>query len=236
MPDRDVLIVVPTYNERANLRELVEGIRTHVPAADVLVVDDASPDGTAALARELGATLGGVDVLARPGRQGIGSAYRDGFREGLARGYRRLVSMDADLSHEPHYLPELIAATDEADVAVGSRYLHGVSVVNWTLDRLALSVGANAYARAITGMPVRDCTSGFQCFRREVLETIGVDGLRFDDYAFLIEVKYRAFRRGFRFKEIPIIFVERREGESKNGLRTVIRTGIAVWVLRLGRA
>jgi len=234
MSERDVLVVIPTYNERANLGELLQGIRTHAPAADVLIVDDASPDGTAAHAREIGATLGRVDVLARPGRQGIGSAYRDGFREGLVRGYRRLVSMDADLSHEPRYLPDLLAATEDADVGIGSRYLHGVSVVNWTLLRLAASVGANAYARAITGLPVHDCTSGFQAFRREVLETIDVDRLRFHDYAFLIEVKYRAFRSGFRLREVPIIFVERKEGESKNGIRTVLRTGLAVWALRLG--
>ena len=159
MNDRDVLIVVPTYDERANLPELLRGIRAHAPGADVLIVDDASPDGTAALAREIGSAHGGVDVLERPRRQGIGSAYRDGFREGLTRGYRRLISMDADLSHDPRYLLDLLAATEHADVVVGSRYLHGVSVVNWTLDRLALSVGANAYARAITRLPVRDCTS-----------------------------------------------------------------------------
>jgi dolichol-phosphate mannosyltransferase len=231
----DVLIVIPTYNERANLRELVEGIRTHAPEADVLVVDDGSPDGTSAFAKELGATLGRVDVLDRPGRGGIGGAYRDGFRVGMQRGYRRFVSMDADLSHGPEYLPALIAATTDADLAVGSRYLQGVSVVNWTLTRLALSVGANAYARAVTGMPVRDCTSGFQCFRREVLEAIGVDHLRLRDYAFLIEFKYRAFRHGFRLTEVPIIFVERREGESKNGFRTVVRTMFAVLAMRARR-
>lgn len=230
---RDVLIVVPTYNERSNITELLEGIRTHAPEADVLVVDDGSPDGTAALVRALGETMGRIDVLDRPGRGGIGSAYRDGFRLGMARGYRRLVSMDADLSHEPRYLPALLAATEDADVAIGSRYLQGVSVVNWTLLRLALSVGANAYARTITGMPVHDCTSGFQCFRREVLEAIGVEHLRLRDYAFLIEFKYRAFRRGFRLAEVPIIFVERREGVSKNGLQTVMRTMFAVLSMRL---
>jgi dolichol-phosphate mannosyltransferase len=231
----DVLIVIPTYNERANLRELLGGIRTHVPDADILVVDDGSPDGTSAFARELNGTLGHIDVLDRPGRGGIGSAYRDGFRLGMQRGYRRLVSMDADLSHGPEYLPALIAATADADLAIGSRYQHGVSVVNWTLLRLALSVGANAYARAVTGMPVHDCTSGFQCFRREVLEAIGVEHLRLRDYAFLIEFKYRAFRHGFRLAEVPIIFVERREGESKNGLRTVVRTMLAVLTMRVRR-
>jgi dolichol-phosphate mannosyltransferase len=229
----DLLVVVPTYNERANLEEVLEGIRAHLPAAHVLVVDDGSPDGTAAAARALAPRLGPIDVLERAGRGGIGSAYRDGFRRGLERGYRRFVTMDADLSHEPHYLPALVAATDDADVAVGSRYLQGVSVVNWALWRLALSVGANTYARLALGMPVRDSTSGFQCIRREVLEAIGVDRLRHADYAFLIELKYRAFRRGFRLREVPIIFVERRGGQSKNGLRTVVATMLAVASLRL---
>lgn len=234
MSARDVLVVVPTYNERANLRELATGVRTHAPGADLLVVDDASPDGTAATARELAAELGGIEVLERPGRSGIGSAYRDGFRAGLAGGYRRFVTMDGDLSHDPRHLPALIDATATADLAVGSRYMHGVSVVNWALWRLAMSVGANTYARLFMGIPVHDCTSGFQCIRREALEAI-VDRLRYTDYAFLIEVKYRAFRAGFRLREVPIIFIERREGQSKNGLGTVARTAMAVWSLRFSR-
>jgi dolichol-phosphate mannosyltransferase len=229
------LIVIPTYNERDNLAELFEGIRAHAPGADVLVVDDGSPDGTASAARDLAARLGRIDVVERDRRRGIGNAYREGFRQGLERGYRRLVSMDADLSHEPRYLPALLAAAEEADVAIGSRYLQGVSVVNWSLYRLALSVAGNAYARGVTGLPVRDCTSGFQCFRREVLEAIDTQRLRFDGYAFLVEVKYRAHRRGFRLREVPIIFVERRSGFSKNAVANVGRTMWAMWALRLGR-
>ena len=234
MSERDVLIVVPTYNERENLEELATGIRAHLPAADLLVVDDGSPDGTADAAAALGARLGRIEVLRRAGRRGIGSAYRDGFRFGLDHGYRRLVTMDADLSHEPRYLPGLVAATEDADFAIGSRYLHGVSVVNWSLERLALSVSANAYARRITGLPVRDCTSGFQCIRRDVLEAIS-PALRFDGYSFLIECKYRAFRRGCSFREVPIVFVERRSGISKNGLPNAFRTMFAVWALRVRR-
>jgi dolichol-phosphate mannosyltransferase len=234
--ERDTLVVVPTFNERENLAELCEGVRTHAPQADMLIVDDASPDGTAELAATLGTRLGRIDVLRRATRLGIGSAYREGFRAGLARGYRRLVSMDADLSHEPRYLPSLVAATERADVAIGSRYLRGISVVNWSLQRLAVSVAGNAYARSITGLPVRDCTSGFQCFRREVLEAIEVERLRFSGYAFLIEIKYRAHRRGFRLEEVPIVFVERRSGLSKNGLRTAFGSLWAVWALRLGLA
>ena len=234
MSERDTLVVVPTFNERENLAELCEGIRTHVPRADVLIVDDASPDGTADLVTVLGARLGHIDVLRRGGRRGIGSAYREGFRVGLAHGYRRFVSMDADLSHEPRYLPSLLAATEHSDMAIGSRHLRGISVVNWNLQRLALSVAANAYARSVTGLPVRDCTSGFQCFRREVLEAIDVERLRFNGYAVLIEIKYRAYRQGFRLEEVPIIFVERRWGLSKNGLGNAFRSLWAVWALRLG--
>lgn len=236
MPDRDTLIVLPTYNERENLPELFAGIRTHVPTAGVLIVDDGSPDGTADEAQALEARFGPVNVLQRGRRLGLGSAYREGFGWGLRQGYQRLVSMDADLSHDPSYLPALIAGTDDADVAIGSRYLRGISVVNWSLRRLALSVAANAYARTITRLPVRDCTSGFQCIRREVLEAIDVTHLRFSGYAFLIECKYRAYRRGFRLREVPIIFVERRSGSSKNGLTNIARSMWAVWALRLGRS
>jgi glycosyltransferase involved in cell wall biosynthesis len=236
MPDRDVLVILPTYNERENLEELCGGIRTHAPDADILIVDDGSPDGTAAEAQALGARLGRLDVLQRGARRGIGSAYRDGFREGMTRGYRWLVSMDADLSHEPRYLVPLLAGRSQADYVVGSRYLQGVSVVNWSLDRLVLSVAGNAYARAVTGLPVRDCTSGFQCIRTEVLAAVGVDRLRFNGYAFLIECKYHAHRRGFRMTEVPIVFVERRAGASKNGVRTAFQTLWAVWAMRVGLA
>ena len=234
MSERDVLVVVPTYNERENLRELLAGIREHAPGAGVLLVDDGSPDGTAEEAQALGRELGAIEVLQRGRRLGIGSAYREGFARGLASGYRRFVSMDADLSHEPRYLPALLAASERADVVIGSRYLRGVSVVNWSLKRLVLSVAANGYARAVTGLPVRDCTSGFQCFRREVLEAIDVERLRFNGYAFLIELKYKAHRRGFRLSEVPIIFIDRRFGMSKLGLSNVAQSGWAVWALRLG--
>src|SRR5262249_34256901 len=163
---------------------------------DVLVVDDGSSDGTAELARALGTELGRIDVIERGRRLGIGSAYREGFARGLAQDYDRPVSVGPGLSHQPPHPPALIRASREAGVAIGSRYQRGISVVNWSLKRLALSVGANWYARIVTGLPVQDCTSGFQCFRREVLEAIGVERLRFNGYAFLVEVKYRAHRRG----------------------------------------
>jgi glycosyltransferase involved in cell wall biosynthesis len=236
MPERDVLVILPTYNERDTIEELCDGIRVHAPGADVLVVDDGSPDGTADAVAAIGRRFGGVDVLQRGARLGIGSAYRAGFHVGLERGYAWFVSMDADLSHEPRYLAPLLAARTEADYVIGSRYLRGVSVVNWSLDRLALSVAGNAYARRVSGMPIRDCTSGFQCIRREVLATVGVDRLRLDGYAFLIECKYHAYRAGFRLHEIPIVFVERRAGTSKNSVRTAFQTLWAVWAMRLGLA
>jgi dolichol-phosphate mannosyltransferase len=237
MSEDRVLVVVPTYNERQNLEALVGGIRRHRPDAHILFVDDNSPDGTAALADELSARLGGIQVLRRAQRLGIGSAYRAGFHRGLEQDYTLFISMDGDLSHDPEYLPELIAeAQAGADVVIGSRYLHGVSVVNWSLDRLVLSVGGNTYARLVARLPVRDCTSGFQCFRRRVLETIGVDGVRSNGYAFLVELKWLAHRRGFRLKEIPIIFVDRRMGKSKNGVATVFRSMWTVTLLGLRRA
>ena len=235
MPSRGLLIVVPTYSERENLEALFTGIRAHRSDADILVVDDASPDGTADRAEELGARLGGVTVLRRAGRFGIGSAYRDGFREGLARGYERLVSMDGDLSHDAQYLPALVDLTETADVAIGSRYVHGISVVNWGLRRLALSVGANRYTRLMTRLPVHDCTSGFQCFRAEVLRRIDLGRIRSNGYAFLVELKFLAHRHGFRLAEVPIIFVDRRFGRSKNGVGTIFRSMWTVSTLPLRR-
>jgi dolichol-phosphate mannosyltransferase len=230
-----LLIVVPTYAERDNLEALFTGIRQHRPDADILVVDDASPDGTADFAEQLGAQLGRIGVMRRPGRFGIGSAYRDGFRQGLAQGYDRLVSMDADLSHDPQYLPALVEQTETADVAIGSRYLRGISVINWGLHRLILSVGGNRYTRLVTRLPVRDCTSGFQCFRREVLERINVERLRSNGYAFMVELKYRAHRLGFHLAEVPIIFIDRQLGTSKNGVGNIFQSMWIVSTLPLQR-
>lgn len=235
MTEDRTLIVVPTYNERDNIEELCKGIREYLPTAEVLIVDDGSPDGTGAFATRLGEQMGGVRVLQRGRRLGIGSAYVEGFRVGLRDGYQLLCSMDADLSHEPRYLPALIEAATHADVAVGSRYVHGVSVLNWSLRRLALSVSANTYVRWVTGLPVRDSTSGFQCFRREVIEAIDVNRLRFSGYSFLVEIKYRAHRAGFRLQEVPIVFADRRFGVTKMNRREIVRSMWAVWVIRFTR-
>jgi dolichol-phosphate mannosyltransferase len=222
------LIVIPTLNERENIAELLAGIREHAPGTDVLLVDDGSTDGTPDLARERGA-----HVLQRGRRLGIGSAYQVGFAWGLERPYAQFVSMDGDLSHEPRYLPALMDAMADTDLAIGSRYVKGISVVNWDLKRLTLSVVANRYARMVTGLPVNDCTSGYQCFRREVMARIDVASLHCTGYSFLVELKYRAHRLGFRLREVPIIFVDRRGGSSKLGPSHVLQSAWNVSSLRL---
>lgn len=225
-----LLVVLPTYDERGTLPVAVAQLRELLPAADVLIVDDASPDGTGELADRLAADDAHVHVLHRPGKLGLGSAYRDGFRVGLDRGYALLAEMDADLSHPVAALPGLVAALGEAlgeaDVALGSRYVPGGDVSAWSAGRTWLSRAANRYVRALTGVPVHDATSGFRVYRREVLQRIGIDGLRSEGYAFQVEALVRAHRCGFRIVERPIRFVERREGRSKLSRRVVWE---AVW-------
>lgn len=230
----ETVIVVPTYNERENVGPLVDAIMATGIDTDVLIVDDNSPDGTGELVDEIHRQNPRVSALHRPGRGGLGSAYVEGFRRVLAAGYQRVVSMDADLSHDPKYLPDMIAATELYDVVVGSRYMTGVSVVNWPIWRLVMSVGANTYARTITGLPLHDCTSGFQCFRAEALRALSLDAIRTNGYSFLIELKYRAHRAGFRLGEVPIIFVDRRIGISKITRREIYASILTVWKLRLG--
>jgi dolichol-phosphate mannosyltransferase len=210
-----LLVVLPTYNERPNLEHVVDGILRHAWAR-VLVVDDASPDGTGEIADALAVRWPGrVDVLHRQGPRGLGRAYIDGLRLALATEVEAIGQMDADLSHDPAYLPDLVAALDHADLAIGSRYLHGVSVVNWPLHRIALSAFANRYIRGITGLPARDCTSGYRVWRREALAQVPLEHARASGYAFLTEMLYAAAHRGLRITERPIVFVERREGYSK---------------------
>ena len=228
------IAVVPTYNERESIVQLLDAVSAADVDCDVLVVDDNSPDGTGRLVEDVGATRPGVQVLHRPRRLGLGSAYVDGFRRILDQGYDHIFSMDADLSHDPRYLSEFLNAAADLDVVVGSRYMTGVSVVNWPIWRLALSVSANAYARVVTGLPIRDCTSGFQCFRVDVLRRIHLKAIRTNGYSFLIELKYRAVRAGFRLGEIPIIFVDRRAGTSKITRREIYASITTVWKLRLG--
>ncbi|MEP7199291.1 MAG: polyprenol monophosphomannose synthase [Chloroflexota bacterium] len=228
-------IIIPTYNERENLRPLVTDILSRADAVDVLIVDDDSPDGTGQVADELAAESARVHVLHRAGKLGLGTAYVSGFRWALERGADFVFSMDGDLSHDPQYLPDLWRTLQTHDVAVGSRYLHGISVVNWPLNRILLSYFANFYVRHLTGLRVRDCTSGFVGYRRRVLEAINFESVRAEGYAFLIEMKYRAQRQHFTIGEAPIIFVDRRMGVSKLSQRVMIEAFWLPWRLAVAR-
>lgn len=232
MPER-ALVIIPTYNERTNLPLLVPAVLAQDPRLEILVVDDNSPDGTGALADELARREPRVHVLHRPAKAGLGKAYLAGFRWALERGYDFVFEMDADFSHDPKYLPDFLREIQDADLVVGSRYKTGVNVVNWPLSRLLLSVGANRYARCVTGLPLTDSTGGFKCFRRAVLEAIPLDRVKSNGYAFQIEMSFRAWRKGFRIKEIPIVFTDRVEGQSKMNKRIVREAIWMVWWLRL---
>ncbi len=228
------LVIVPTYNEIDNVPRKIPQILAQDPRIDVLVVDDASPDGTGALAEEMAESEPRLHVLHRPAKEGLGRAYLEGFRWGLERGYALLFEMDADVSHPPEALPRMIELASTHDVVIGSRYVGGrVTVSNWPMSRLLVSYFGSWYARTITGMPVRDATGGFICWRREVLEAVELDRVRSEGYAFQIELKYRAFRKGFDLVEVPILFAERDFGESKMS-REIVREAVwRVWWLRL---
>ena len=235
MPER-ALVVIPTYNEAANLPNIVPLVLAQDPRLEVLVVDDNSPDGTGRMADELAAANPRVHVLHREGKLGLGTAYIRGFGWALERTYDYVFEMDADFSHDPAHLKEFLKAIEGADVVLGSRYLDGkVTVVNWPMGRLMLSYCANIYARWITGLRIWDLTGGFKCFRRRVLETIDLSQVRSNGYAFQIEMSVRAWRKGFKLRETPIVFVDRTEGHSKMN-RSIVRE--AVWMvprLRLQR-
>lgn len=226
-------MVIPTYNEAPNLPLIVPQILAQDPRIDVLVVDDNSPDGTGRLADEMAASDPRVHVLHRPGKGGLGKAYLAGFRWALERDYEFIFEMDADFSHDPKFLPDFLRAAEDADLVIGSRYKTGVNVINWPIARLLLSLGANQYARRVTGMPIEDSTGGFKCFRRRVLEAIDFERVRSNGYAFQIEMSFRAWKKGFRLVEIPIVFTDRVEGQSKMNKRIVREAIWMVWWLRL---
>jgi len=227
------LVIIPTYNERENLIELLGMIFALGLPVEVLIVDDNSPDGTGALANEMAAADPRVHVLHRPGKMGLGSAYVAGFKYVLDRDYDAAFEMDADFSHNPESLPEFLRELETADLVLGSRYLHGVTVVNWPLTRLILSYAANVYSRVVTGMNIKDATGGFKCFRRQVLEAIDWSRVKSDGYGFQIEINFKAYRKGFRIKEIPILFVDRRAGVSKMSRRIIWEAAYMVWRLRV---
>ena len=226
------LIVIPTYNEADNVRPIVSAVREVVPDAHVLIVDDSSPDGTGRLADEIAAADPQVHVLHRPGKEGLGRAYLDAFRWGLGRGYDKLVEFDADFSHNPKYLPTMLATLDRADVAVGSRYVAGGGTENWGLVRKVISGGGSWYGRLVLGVPIRDLTAGFIAWNRHVLEAIALDRVQSAGFSFQIEMKVRAQSKGFRVEEVPIVFVDRRVGYSKMSQRIFFEALLLVWQLR----
>jgi dolichol-phosphate mannosyltransferase len=226
------LVIVPTYNEAENIRELVPRILDQDPGMEILVVDDNSTDGTGALVDELRQTEPRLHVLHRPKKLGLGTAYVAGFRYALEHQYDLVFEMDADFSHDPDSIPAFLDAVKDADLVLGSRYLNGVTVVNWPLSRLILSFGANVYTRLITGMPIKDATGGFKCFRRATLESIDLNRVRSDGYGFQIEMNFKAWRQGLRIKEIPILFVDRRVGISKMNRKIIWEAMWLVWKIR----
>jgi dolichol-phosphate mannosyltransferase len=228
------LVVVPTYNEAENIVALLEAIRASVPTVDVLVVDDASPDGTGKLAEEAGARLGQIEVLHRDGKAGLGRAYRAGFGHGLDLGYDAFVEMDADFSHDPAALPSMLAAAEEFEVVIGSRYVPGAAIPNWTLTRLALSRGGNLYASVLLGLHVADSTAGFRVYRRSALEKIDYGTVEAEGYGFQIEMTYRARQGGASIKEVPITFIDRARGTSKMSSAIVLEALLLVttWALK----
>ena len=229
-------LVLPTYNEAENLEPLVAAALANLPAsARILVVDDNSPDGTGQLADRLAAAEPRIEVLHRTQKEGLGPAYIAGFRHALAAGAGRILEMDSDFSHDPADLPRLLAATEGADVAIGSRYVSGGGVENWSKLRQAISRGGSTYARAVLGLPIRDLTGGFKCFRREVLETIDLDAIASKGYAFQVEMTYRAIQLGFSVVEVPITFRERRAGASKMSRGIVLEAALGVPRMRWGR-
>lgn len=229
------LVVIPTYNEKENVREITAAVLQHAPWADILVVDDNSPDGTGKMADELAATEPRIHVLHRQGKEGLGRAYLAGFKWALERHYEFVFEMDADFSHNPATLPKFKDAIQNADLALGTRYKGGIRVVNWPLKRLLLSYGAAMYVRAITGMPVSDPTGGFKCFRRGVLEDLNLDGIKSNGYSFQIEMSYETWMRGFQIAEVPIIFEDRTHGTSKMSANIVQEALSMVWKLAIRR-
>ncbi len=216
------LVVVPTYNERENLEAIVRAIREHLPGVEILVIDDGSPDGTGDIAESLSSSLGGIHVMHRPGKMGLGTAYVTGFRYALERDYTCVFEMDADFSHDPRYLPRLLEAAEKYDMVIGSRYVPGGSTPDWRLVRRIISGGGNVFARNVLSLPVRDCTAGFKCYRRSVLAAFDLDRINLQGYAFQIETVYQAYKAGFKIGEVPIVFPDRRLGQSKMSRQIVI--------------
>ena len=229
------LIIIPTYNELENLRPLLQEIFSYAQETDVLIVDDNSPDGTGKLADEIHNENPQVHVLHRAGKLGLGTAYIAGFKYAVAHDYDAAFEMDADFSHDPRYLPDFLKAIEHADLVIGSRYIPGGDTPNWSFLRRFISGGGNIFARFMLGIPVQDCTAGFRCYRRQVLESIDLDTIQSQGYAFQVEMAYRVMRQGFKIVETPIVFMDRRIGKSKMSRKIVIEAFIYVLRARFGK-
>jgi dolichol-phosphate mannosyltransferase len=227
------IVIVPTYNEAENIANLINKIFSVDSNLNILVIDDNSPDGTAEIVKRISEKDPRVNLIQRPGKLGLGTAYIEGFKYALANGYEAIFEMDADFSHNPEDIPRFLDALEDADLVIGSRYLTGVNVINWPLRRLMLSYFANLYTRIITGMPVRDATGGYKCFRAEALKQIDLDKIKTNGYGFQIEMNFRFWAKGFRVKEIPIVFVDRRNGVSKMNKKIILEAVFLVWKLKL---
>lgn len=230
---KKALIIFPTYNEKENIEQIIKAVLPYDPGINVLVVDDNSPDGTGEIVDRLVANDTRINVLHRPGKEGLGKAYLAGFKWGIKNKFDYIFEMDADFSHDPKFIPDFLKTIEEYDLVLGSRYISGVNVINWPMGRLLMSYYANVYTRIVTGLPLRDATGGFKCFRRAVLEALDLDAIRSNGYIFQIEVSMRAWKKGFRIKEIPIVFVDRIYGDSKMSKKIVREAVWKVWYLRL---
>lgn len=228
-----ILVIIPTYNEGYNIKQLIPEILTKIPAIEILVIDDNSSDGTASIVENFMEMKNSIHLIQRPSKMGLGTAYVEGFRYALKHNYDFILEMDADFSHDPAVLPEFMDAIQDCDLVIGSRYVRGVNVINWPLSRLLLSWFANLYTRIITGLPIKDSTSGFKCFRRRVLEAINLDNINSDGYSFQIEMHFKTWKKGFKVKEIPIIFKDRYHGESKMSSGVIREAIFMVWKLRI---
>lgn len=233
MKTTSTLIIIPTYNERENIVLIIPEIKKVLPDADILVVDDSSPDGTGKCVQEISQAIDGVHLVTRPKKEGLGKAYVTGFKWALEHKYDYIFEMDADFSHDPSFLPGFIEAIETNDLIIGSRYISGVNVINWPMSRLLLSYYSNQLARFLTGLPIRDCTGGFKCFRRTLLEQIPFHKISSSGYSFQVEINHFAWKNGFSIKEIPIVFTDRKRGTSKMSTNIIVEAFFLISKLRI---
>jgi dolichol-phosphate mannosyltransferase len=233
MKTESVLIIIPTYNERENIVLIIPEIKKVLPDAHILVVDDSSPDGTGKCVEEISAAIDGVFLVTRPKKEGLGKAYVTGFKWALERQYEYIFEMDADFSHDPSFLPAFMEAIRTNDLVIGSRYISGVNVINWPMFRLLLSYYSNQLARFLTGIPIRDCTGGFKCFRRSLLKKLPLGKISSSGYSFQVEINHFTWKNGFSFEEIPIVFTDRKRGASKMSTNIILEAFFLIFRLRI---